>query len=117
MWFLDAVAQRRFAWDPEAEKKIGPPPARPPPSRSRWYKTEFPAKLNAVRTMPPADMLKVVDFFGMFKWPAVSYLGFGNNHSVHHRGQLATYLRAMGGRCRPFTAAAPTSRCRDRIRP
>ena len=62
------------------------------------YKTEFPAKLNAVRTMPPADMLKVVDFFGMFQWPAVSYLGFGNNHSVHHRGQLATYLRAMGSK-------------------
>jgi uncharacterized damage-inducible protein DinB len=25
--------------------------------------------------------------------PAVFYLGFVNNHSVHHRGQLAVYLR------------------------
>ena len=22
-----------------------------------------------------------------------------NNHSIHHRGQLSTYLRAMGGKC------------------
>jgi len=34
----------------------------------------------------------------MFQWPNVSYLGFANNHSVHHRGQLASYLRAMGSK-------------------
>jgi uncharacterized damage-inducible protein DinB len=27
--------------------------------------------------------------------PNVMYLGFMTNHSVHHRGQLSTYLRAM----------------------
>jgi uncharacterized damage-inducible protein DinB len=43
-------------------------------------------------------MTRVVDFFGLFKWPAVSYLGFGNNHSIHHRGQLAAYIRSMGGK-------------------
>ena len=33
-----------------------------------------------------------------FNWPAVRYIGFANNHSMHHRGQLAAYLRAMGSR-------------------
>jgi uncharacterized damage-inducible protein DinB len=28
----------------------------------------------------------------------VFYLGFMNNHSVHHRGALATYLRPMGAK-------------------
>jgi uncharacterized damage-inducible protein DinB len=34
----------------------------------------------------------------MFKWPVVSYLGFANNHGIHHRGQLAAYLRALGSK-------------------
>jgi uncharacterized damage-inducible protein DinB len=31
--------------------------------------------------------------------PGAFYLGFLNNHSIHHRGQLATYLRPMGAKC------------------
>jgi uncharacterized damage-inducible protein DinB len=30
--------------------------------------------------------------------PDVMYLGLANNHSMHHRGQLAAYLRAMGSK-------------------
>jgi uncharacterized damage-inducible protein DinB len=49
------------------------------------------------------------------KQPNVTYLGFANNHSIHHRGQLAAYLRAMGSKVpaiyggsadEPFAAAA-----------
>jgi len=29
----------------------------------------------------------------------VFYLSFLNNHSIHHRGELATYLRPMGSKC------------------
>ena len=39
-----------------------------------------------------------VGFFGVFNLPAVFYLGFLNNHSIHHRGELATYLRPMGSK-------------------
>jgi uncharacterized damage-inducible protein DinB len=31
----------------------------------------------------------------------VTFLGLANNHSVHHRGQLCTYLRAMGSKVPP----------------
>jgi uncharacterized damage-inducible protein DinB len=34
----------------------------------------------------------------MFNFPAAFYLGFLNNHSIHHRGELATYLRPMGSK-------------------
>ena len=34
----------------------------------------------------------------MMNWPAVQFIGFANNHSIHHRGQLAAYLRAMGSK-------------------
>jgi len=40
----------------------------------------------------------VIDFRGMFQLPAVAYLTFSLNHTIHHRGQLSTYLRAMGGK-------------------
>jgi uncharacterized damage-inducible protein DinB len=34
----------------------------------------------------------------VMNWPAVQFIGFANNHSIHHRGQLAAYLRAMGSK-------------------
>jgi len=43
-----------------------------------------------------------VDFFGMMQQPAAWYIGMANNHSTHHRGQLAAYLRAMGSKVPPI---------------
>jgi Uncharacterized protein conserved in bacteria len=40
----------------------------------------------------------VVDFRGLFKFPAVNFLQVGLNHSIHHRGQLTMYLRPMGAK-------------------
>jgi len=48
--------------------------------------------------MTPAQLATPVDFDDVCKMPAVFYLGFVNNHSVHHRGQLAAYLRPMGSK-------------------
>ena len=33
----------------------------------------------------------------MIQAPGVNFLAMTVKHSVHHRGQLSTYLRAMGG--------------------
>jgi uncharacterized damage-inducible protein DinB len=97
LWFLDAVRDGSFAWDPEAEKKFAA--AYPTVAAVvERYTAAFPAKLAEVRAMSDADMTRITDFFGMFKQPAVSFLGFGNNHSMHHRGQLASYLRSMGSK-------------------
>jgi uncharacterized damage-inducible protein DinB len=43
-------------------------------------------------------MAESLDFFGNFKMTRAQFIGFANNHSVHHRGQLAAYLRAMGSK-------------------
>ena len=51
----------------------------------------------------------------MMQQPNVTYLGLANNHSIHHRGQLSSYLRACGSKVPaiyggsadyPMTAAA-----------
>ena len=35
---------------------------------------------------------------GMKQAPGVGWLAMATKHSVHHRGQLSSYLRAMGGK-------------------
>jgi uncharacterized damage-inducible protein DinB len=34
----------------------------------------------------------------MFKQARAGLLGMASNHSIHHRGQLASYLRPMGSK-------------------
>jgi len=51
-----------------------------------------------VQTMSAEQLLTPVGFFGVFNLPSAFYLGFLNNHCIHHRGELATYLRPMGSK-------------------
>src|SRR4029453_1012917 len=91
---LSGTRAGAFAWNPNAETDVI---AQHPKIADivEMYKKGFPEKLAAVRAMSDADLTRTVDFFGMFQWPNVSSLGFANNPSIHHRGQLAAYLRAM----------------------
>ena len=97
LWFLNGVCEGKFVWDPEAAKKAEAG-LTSTAALVEFYKREFPAGLARVRALPPETLTQAVDFFGLFQWPSVQYLGFGNNHSVHHRGQLAAYLRAAGSK-------------------
>jgi uncharacterized damage-inducible protein DinB len=63
-----------------------------------FYQREYPARLQKLRALPAEKLTQVVDFFGVMKAPNVTYLGIANNHGIHHRGQLAAYLRAMGSK-------------------
>jgi uncharacterized damage-inducible protein DinB len=97
IWFLDAIRTGNFAWDPDSDKRVMA--ANPTCAQlSAMYKETFPKKLAGVRALSDADLTKIVDFLGMMQQPNVTYLGFANNHSIHHRGQLASYLRAMGSK-------------------
>jgi uncharacterized damage-inducible protein DinB len=55
--------------------------------------------IERVRSLSAQQLSAPLDFMGAFNLPAVAYLGFLNNHSIHHRGELATYLRPMGSKC------------------
>lgn len=97
IWFLNSVLTANFAWDPEQMKAMEGQFATVA-DVAAYYRREFPAKLAAVRAMAPTALAADLSFFGMMTMPAVSYVGMGNNHSVHHRGQLASYLRSMGAK-------------------
>ena len=62
------------------------------------YKEDVPVALNRVRTMSGETLASTLNLFDMMKAPGVNFLAMALKHSVHHRGQLSTYLRAMGGK-------------------
>jgi len=92
--FLDAIADMKFGMDDPAR------PGKPANVAElvSWYDREMKRGIERVRTLSPAQLLTPVDFLGAFNFPAAFYLAFLNNHSVHHRGELATYLRPMGSK-------------------
>lgn len=90
--FLDGIADLKFNMETAEEK---------PQTTAEiveWYDRNFKRAADRVRAMTPQQLLTPVEFFGVFNLPAVFYLGFLNNHSIHHRGELATYLRPMGSK-------------------
>lgn len=64
-----------------------------------WYKHEFPKALEQVLALDGNHLSKIVEAWGVLKLPSAAYTMFCNNHMVHHRGQLSTYLRPMGAKC------------------
>jgi uncharacterized damage-inducible protein DinB len=97
IWFLQSIIDGAFTWDPEAAKKRETSFASIK-DVAAFYEQTFPAKIAEVRALSADKLARPVDFFGMMTQPAVWFLGFANNHSMHHRGQLAAYLRAMGSK-------------------
>lgn len=94
IWFADCILNGDFAWSGEP-----PMPAEftDPATVAKWHETHLAQKLAKIRAMSDAQLLKETDFFGT-KGPVVSFLVAFNNHQIHHRGQLAAYLRAAGSK-------------------
>ena len=90
--FLTGIADLKF--------NIENPEQKPETSAEvvAWYDQKIKSGVARVATMTPEQLLTPVNFYGVFNLPAVLYLGFLKNHSIHHRGALATYLRPMGSK-------------------
>jgi uncharacterized damage-inducible protein DinB len=97
IWFMDSIRQGKFEWDPDAAKKAEGQ-FKNVNDIVEFYKKTAPEKLAALRALPAETLTEVLDFFGVMKMPRAQWIGFANNHSIHHRGQLAAYLRAMGSK-------------------
>jgi uncharacterized damage-inducible protein DinB len=63
-----------------------------------WYDSNFKSASARVAALSAQQLTTPLDFMGVFNFPSVTYLAFVNNHCVHHRGELATYLRPMGSK-------------------
>jgi uncharacterized damage-inducible protein DinB len=92
--FLDAIADLSF-------NNMETEPADKPKNSAElvtWYEKHMNRATARVRGMSAEQLSTPIDFMGLFNLPAAFYLAFLNNHSIHHRGQLSTYLRPMGAK-------------------
>jgi uncharacterized damage-inducible protein DinB len=94
-WLLNSIANGEFTPPPDDSDACG---IMNPADAVARYKQKVPAALNRVRALPGDKLTKVIDLLGMIQMPGINFLALAVKHSVHHRGQLSTYLRPMGGK-------------------
>jgi uncharacterized damage-inducible protein DinB len=82
----------------DTNPKLIPENVNTPAEVASWYEERYAKNFEALGKVPGEQLVKIVDFRGMFQWPAVKFLMFGLHHTIHHRGQLASYLRCMGSK-------------------
>jgi len=75
-----------------------PETAKTPHEIASWYEEHYAKNFAALTKASPEQLTKIIDFRGLFQMPAVNFLVFGLHHTIHHRGQLSSYLRCMGAK-------------------
>jgi uncharacterized damage-inducible protein DinB len=97
LWFIEGIRSGVFNFDADAAKQLEDG-FRTVADVVAFYEARIPAALEALRQLSDEQMAEDVDFFGMMKMSRAAWIGFSNNHSVHHRGQLSAYLRSLGAK-------------------
>jgi uncharacterized damage-inducible protein DinB len=92
--FLGGIAAGGFNFEPIHQ----PENVKTPADIAKWYEESFAKNSERIGKLKGEDLVKMLDFRGAFQMPAVAFLDFTMRHMIHHRGQMATYLRPMGGK-------------------
>jgi uncharacterized damage-inducible protein DinB len=94
-WLLNCIANGEFTPPPDDSDACG---IMNPADAFARYKDKVRAALDRVRALPGEKLTQVIDLLGIIQAPGINFLAMSIKHSVHHRGQLSTYLRPMGAR-------------------
>ncbi len=92
--FLNGIAAGAFDFTPNHR----PDDVKDSAAIAALYAKNFEADLTRLSKLTGEQLVKIIDFRAMFQLPAVGYVQFNLFHSIHHRGQLSTYLRPMGAK-------------------
>jgi uncharacterized damage-inducible protein DinB len=92
--FMEGIAAGQFDFTPNHR----PDSMRDSAGIAVWYAKTFEADFARLTKLNGEQLVKVIDFRGMFQLPAIAYVQFNLHHSIHHRGQLSMYLRPMGAK-------------------
>lgn len=92
--FLEAVITGQFS----KGAVLVPAELKTPAEIAAWYEQRHAAKTEALTELTGEQLIKIVNFRGPFQQPAVMWLMLGLHHTIHHRGQLSSYLRSMGAK-------------------
>src|SRR5437879_8176502 len=92
--FVETVINGVFDTNPS----MIPESVKTPAEVASWYEERYAKNFEALGKVSGEQLVKIVDFRGMFQSPAVRFALFALHHTIHHRGQLASYLRCMGAK-------------------
>jgi uncharacterized damage-inducible protein DinB len=92
--FFSAVCTGAFDFTPISR----PDSVRDSAGIAAWFDQAFGASLEQLQRLSGEQLVRIIDFRGMFQFPAVVFVQVGLNHTIHHRGQLSMYLRPMGAK-------------------
>jgi len=94
-WLLTSVANGKFVPPPDDSDACR---IMTPQDAVARYNERIPPAIARVKALSGEDLARNIDMLGFLQMPAVNFLSMAVKHSVHHRGQLSSYLRAMGGK-------------------
>jgi len=92
--FLRGIAAGAFDFTPINR----PESVKDPADIIKWFEASFAESLAQLEKLSGDQLVKMIDFRGMFQLPAVAFVQLSSNHTIHHRGQLSMYLRPMGAK-------------------
>ena len=91
--FIDGVLSGAFGKGPEKPEGVTTPE-----QISAWYTETMSAAIEKLSAFTPEEAARMLDFHGVIQGQAAGIITLAVNHSIHHRGQLSSYLRPMGGK-------------------
>lgn len=93
VWFLDSIFQGQFY--ARANSAV-PEEIRTGDAMATWYGEQFDTNIKKVAKLSGDYLARPMNFLRRMDYPGVLYLQLLLSHTIHHRGQFAAYLRAMG---------------------
>jgi uncharacterized damage-inducible protein DinB len=91
--FLEGVLSGAFGKSPKKPESVSSPE-----QISAWYTENMSAATEKLSAYTPDEAAKIIDFYGFLQAPPAGIITFALGHSIHHRGQLSSYIRPMGGK-------------------
>jgi uncharacterized damage-inducible protein DinB len=95
MWFLDSVFQGEFY---ASSSGAVPNEIKTGADAAAWYAQQFEMNFKKASKLSGDYLAQPMSFMRKFDYPGVIYFQMALSHTVHHRGQFAAYLRAMGAK-------------------
>jgi uncharacterized damage-inducible protein DinB len=91
--FAEGIANGAFGQGPEK-----PAGVTSPAQISAWYTERMSKAIEKLSAFTPEEAARIINFHDFMKTPAPGFITFAVNHGIHHRGQLSSYIRPMGGK-------------------
>jgi len=91
--FVEGILSNGFGKMPEKPENV-----KTPVQISAWYSQRMSDAIEKLSAYTPEEAARIVDFHGFMQAPAAGILKVAVAHGIHHRGQLSSYIRPMGGK-------------------